>query len=104
MRPILAILIALLPLGAAAGPCDGRDYVAAWLEARGLHIADWGLSPAGDMDELFIGEEGWAILRTTPERCASVLSMPYETGGRLSEAPRNSGVTPAGPLIAGQGA
>lgn len=93
-----AVMVAA-PASSQERPCLDPDMVAGWLRDRGFALDAWGLD-RGDMEELWIGPDGWAVVRTTPGRCAAVVSMPEVPGGRLSE-PRDNPIIGA-PLASGE--
>jgi hypothetical protein len=95
----LAAVLTLCAAPAFAQPCHERDHIAAFLETRhGLALHSWGLSDAGDMMELFLGERGhWAVITTKPNRCATV-DMPHKERGRLWAPPKPNSVMPDAPM------
>ena len=91
LAAVLAILAA-----PAWGDCYDRDVLAGYLADRGMVLHSWGINSEGDMEELFLHPESreWAVVRTTPRRCATVVSTPDRHHDRLWEPPRNRAVRP----------
>lgn len=99
----LALLLALLP-SLAWGACYDRAILAAFLrEAHGLRLHSWGLTDAGDMQELFIGPTGhWAVVQTKPNACSEVVSLPHKEKGRLTGRPLLNKAQPPRGLYPGE--
>jgi len=93
-RLVAAIVLSILALPAAA-ECFNRDHLAAYLKVKyELSLRAWGLDDAGNMVELFYNDGGnWAVIETTPSRCAKV-AMPHKEGGRLVEIAPPNYITP----------
>lgn len=96
MRIVAAIVLSILATPLAA-ECFNRDHLAAYLKVKyELSLRAWGLDDAGNMVELFYNDGGnWAVITTTPFRCAKV-AMPHKEGGRLADPARpNKALPPA---------
>lgn len=89
---IVLTLFAALPVRAE---CYSRDVLAGYLKAEhGLSLHSWGLTDSGDMAELFLSPRGhWAVITTTPRRCATV-AMPHKERGRLWAPPKQNHALP----------
>lgn len=96
MTRLLPLLVSLLlttplPVQAQTQDCLDPDMVSGWLRDRGYRLDAWGLD-RGDMEELWLGPSGWAVIRTTPTRCARIVSMPEVPNGRLAPPPTNPAI------------
>jgi hypothetical protein len=104
-RRLLAALLVLASPPALAEPCAERDPLAAWLRLdHGMKLVGWGISREGNMLEFFHdGAAHFAVIQTTPHRCATILAMTERPHARLEpEAPRNHAVPPARRLSEGE--
>jgi len=91
--PILAAAFAVVAATQANAECFPRVQVTAYLNVEhGLTLKSWGLDDAGNMVELFMGKGGnWAVVTTTPLKCATV-AMPHKLHGRLVTTKRRNKV------------
>jgi hypothetical protein len=81
---VAGILMTTMPArGEGAPPCIEPEMIAGYLRDRGFTLDAWGLDN-GDMEELWLGPGGWAVVRTTPLHCARIVSMPTVPNGRLA--------------------
>jgi len=100
---IIAAAIAVVAASQANAECFPRVHVAAYLNVEhGLSLKSWGLDDAGNMVELFMGKGGnWAVVTTTPLKCATV-AMPHKLHGRLvATKPRNKVIAPENRMTLG---
>lgn len=99
-RTCAAAVLATIASTAGAQDCLDPAMVAGWLRDQGYRMHGWGLDH-GDMEELWLGPgDAWAVVRTTPAKCARVVSMPQQPGRRLDASPRNPAL---GPVPMGEG-
>lgn len=98
MKPILVAAFVLSVVAALIGSqarsqvvCYDRAVLMAYLsQEHGLALYSWGLTDAGNMQELFLSPTGhWAVVETTPAHCSAVVSFPHKERGRLSDPPHN---------------
>jgi len=96
MKLIAATALAGLLASPLAADCFERDHLAAYLQVEhGLKLRSWGLNDSGNMVELFLSDRShWAVVETTPARCASV-RMPHKEWGRLSDPVQPNKAVPA---------
>lgn len=82
MKPLLAVLL-IIPSSTLA--CTEYGLMRDALRFNGYALEAWGLNDAGNMEELWMMEDGaWVVVETTPSRCSTVISRPSEPMGRLS--------------------
>lgn len=88
IRLTLAAMLAVFSNPVFAAQCYEKPMVEAYLkQEHGLRLHSWGLDDAGNMLELWLGAGGhWAIVKTLPDKCASV-ELPHQLRGRLWTPP-----------------
>lgn len=96
MRRVLALLLACAWHPAQAEPCAERDPLAAWLRLdHGMKLVGWGISREGNMLEFFHnGASHFAVIQTTPHRCATIIALTERPYARLEPEPQRNHATP----------